>query len=653
MSVGGVVSIKGKGEVVGNLVSARMGPRGVAKFSFGEYFEASPLFETVEPTRLTVESHTWGMGPVKRWVKADGSRLEEMLATYGDALTYSLSNTSGRAVGLHLKGSMSVFSWFNPEVRHKIAKLAGIVFEPRKGLGFTASYKDAYSLYVALPGMSRFKAGEGVVSYGVKAELKAGGTFTVALAGSPSPEEAMSMAEEALTDPEGLALRRAEEVKGFLARAPRPAGLKPRRALLWDYMWYVILSNRATVRNHPVLKSAFNMPSKHVFRHQWLWDSAFHAVVLSGYDVVMAEEELRNLFRAQKPDGRIPHEIFLSREFCSLFWGVDDYSPWTTQPPVVAVAVDRIRRAGGSRAFLEEAFEALDRYDAWFRRSRDADKDQLMAYVDYLESGWDNGVRWDLAIKKFKDDPGRYEGLYRRVRMAPVEAVDLNCFIYLQRSTLSSLASELGHGDEAEEYARLAEDTAAGIRRLMWDPDTGFYYDVYEEDHGRVRVKTPAAFLTLFAGLADRGQARALVGHLVNRNEFWTAFPLPSVSADDPEYDPRGYWRGRSWLNLVWFTYWGLRRYGFEDGAKALAETVLDVMARGPTCNENYDSSSGEPLGAPDFGWSTLALDMLAELSGSPLDRSHFSHRRTLNPYVNPTGRHRPMWLSGPRFIRR
>ncbi|HID10255.1 MAG TPA: hypothetical protein EYP17_03005 [Candidatus Latescibacteria bacterium] len=79
MSVGGVVSIKGKGEVVGNLVSARMGPRGVAKFSFGEYFEASPLFETVEPTRLTVESHTWGMGSVKRWVKADGSRLEEIL----------------------------------------------------------------------------------------------------------------------------------------------------------------------------------------------------------------------------------------------------------------------------------------------------------------------------------------------------------------------------------------------------------------------------------------------------------------------------------------------------------------------------------------------------------------------------------------------
>ncbi len=45
------------------------------------------------------------------------------------------------------------------------------------------------------------------------------------------------------------------------------------------------------------------------------------------------------------------------------------------------------------------------------------------------------------------------------------------------------------------------------------------------------------------------------------------------------------------------------------------ARRVVELMARGPSCNENYDSSTGEPLGAPDFGWSTLVLDIIAHAS--------------------------------------
>lgn len=149
----------------------------------------------------------------------------------------------------------------------------------------------------------------------------------------------------------------------------------------------------------------------------------------------------------------------------------------------------------------------------------------------------------------------------------------------------------------------------------MWDAQRGFYYDVLEEDHRLLGVKSPAAFITLYAGIATHEQAEELLVHLLDPKEFWTQFPLPTVSADDPSYDPRGYWRGRSWLNQLWLTYRGLRRYGFGEESRLLAEKALEIMASGPTCNENYDSSTGEPLGAPDFGWSTLALDLLVDLA--------------------------------------
>ena len=613
LTVKGKLVLEGKEEVVGNLVSAKLTGNGVTSFSFGEYFEANPLISIEQPT-VSAKQQIWADGASYRKIAAGGVDLEDKLVASGDTLVYVVTNPSESKIGLRLSGEIQVFSWFNPDLRTKITDLAGVRFEQSDGYlkGF---YRGGYCVCLASNRglMAEVKSGQAACE--VELELDAGDTFVFAVAGAVSEQEAERMVRAALDNPLGVEESRKKEVESLLEGIPSLSGVKPEYEQLWKYMWYVMLSNRVSVEGHPVLSHPFNMPSKFVFRHQWLWDSAFHAIVLAEHDVNMAEGELLNLFASQKPDGRIPHEIFLSKEFCSLFWNVNDYSPWTTQPPVIAIAVKRVIEKGGSEKFLTKAFEALDQYDKWFRSYRDADGDQLMAYVDYLESGWDNAVRWDEAVARFQESPQKYTNLYKKIRMAPVEAVDLNCFIYIQRIVLSELAERLGLRSRAEEYRNLAEETTKATRRYMWDGERGFYCDVLEEDHRLLKVKSPAAFTTLYAGIASQKQAEELVKHLLSQEEFWTRFPLPTVSADNPDYDPKGYWRGCSWINQLWLTYKGLRRYGFEAESRLLAEKALKIMASGPTCNENYDSSSGEPLGAPDFGWSTLALDLLADLA--------------------------------------
>ncbi|RLF01760.1 MAG: hypothetical protein DRK00_10910, partial [Thermoprotei archaeon] len=596
----------GKREVVGNLVAAQLSRRGVGFFSFGEYFESRPLLEILKP-EVVVKDHTWIDGVAYRALRIDDSLLRETLAAHHDSLLYRLEVERG-SVELEVRGNLMVFSWFLEERREEIAAMALASFS-EEGRGVVrASYRDVYELRLAVNPPLRVEVRPAGVEYRGRLTLGEGEALTLYLTGAPRGGAVKPIPPQRVEE-EGR--RRVREMLGAL----RGRVVEPRYELLWRYMWYVILSNRAHVEGHPVLKRPFNMPSKLVYRHQWLWDSAFHAIVLSSYDVRMAEEELMNLYEAQKPDGRIPHEVFLSKEFCKLFWSVDDYSPWTTQPPVLAIAVEVIRRRGGSREFLEESFKALDRYDRWLREQRDSDRDQLIAYVDYLESGWDNSVRWDEAIARYKRSPETYRGRYREVRMAPVEAVDLNAYVYLQRRILAKLARSLGLEDEAEEYGALAEETRRRVLSEMWDEETGFFYDIWEDTHEHIKVKTPAAFTTLYAGIATEEQARRLVEHLLNPGEFWTRFPLPTVSADDPRYDPSGYWRGASWLNMLWLTYWGLRRYGFNEEARKLAERALEHMARGPTCSENYDSSTGAPMGAPDFGWSTLMITIIEDLS--------------------------------------
>ena len=615
----GALILSGKREVVGNLMAAQLGDVGVDFFSFGEYFEARPLITLAERGRVEVREHAWVNGATRRILGLGGVEFEECLALHGDVLVYSLVKLSDEPVMLRFRGSLQVFSWSNPNFRKIMAELANVSFRALRGLGLEASYRNTYKIYLASTHPMNISVRTAEATYGIDVELGEGKihgfTFVAIGAIAGEEEEALEKIREIMRDPLSVRGRKYAQVKGMLERVRKLGEVKPEYALLWKYMWYVILSNRAHVRRHPVLKRPFTMPSKFAFRHQWLWDSAFHAIVLSMLDIHAAEEELLNIFEAQKPDGRIPHEIFLSKEFCKLFWKVDDYSPWTTQPPVIAIAVDYIVKRGASEDFVRRAFEALDSYDRWFRECRDADGDQLMAYVDYLESGWDDSVRWDEPIAMFERNPEYYKRLYGDIRMAPVEAVDLNCYICIQRRVLAKLAEELGLEDRAKEYVRLAKETGAKVREYMWDAETGFFYDITEEGHEQIKVKTPAAFVVLYAGLASKEQAERLVEHLLNPKEFWTTFPLPSVSADDPKYDPRGYWRGRSWLNMVWFAYWGLKRYGFEREARMLAEKALSIMSESLSCNENYNSLTGEPLGAPDYGWSTLMLDIIKDLS--------------------------------------
>lgn len=525
-------------ELSGNLIACRLNPDGlgVSEFYLGEFVESSSF---LVGNKGRWRRSVWDLGGVRREWK-DG--VVESLTVHGDSLHYSLSSGRGSLRG-EVKPSQS---------GAELTEVEG---------GFAIS-SEGWTLALVTGGKLKVGGNSYEVSYDDGIE--------VAVAGGDS--KALERARSLLGSGKDLESARREELSRSLQRVWNGHPL-------WDYCWYVILSNRVSVR-HPVLRAPFTVPSKYTFRHQWLWDSSFHAVVLSLYDPDLAAQELENLLTSQRPDGRIPHEIFLSRAKCRDFWGVDDYSPPTTQPPVLAVAVERVLSEKWDDRFAKLALEALVSYDRWLERSRDEDGDSLYSYVHPLESGWDDSVRWD-EVK-------RGEG------MEPVEAVDLNSLVYKQRRVISWIARKLGEEELARRFEEKASATGRMVRTLMWDGERGLFYDLLP-GHVKSRVKTPAAFMPLFAGLADVEQAEALVSHIFDPKEFWTHFPLPTVSADDPKYDPRGYWRGRSWVNLVWFTYKGLRYYGFREEASVLARRLVDTM--GTTCRENYDSSTGEPMG--------------------------------------------------------
>jgi glycogen debranching enzyme len=91
----------------------------------------------------------------------------------------------------------------------------------------------------------------------------------------------------------------------------------------------------------------------------------------------------------------------------------------------------------------------------------------------------------------------------------------------------------------------------------------------------------------------------------------------PAVALDEPTFSLREhfdglrrYWRGPAWVNSTWLIWRGLVRLGYEREASAIAQAVTETVAR-EGLREFYDPHTGRGMGAEDFAWSALALEML------------------------------------------
>jgi glycogen debranching enzyme len=101
---------------------------------------------------------------------------------------------------------------------------------------------------------------------------------------------------------------------------------------------------------------------------------------------------------------------------------------------------------------------------------------------------------------------------------------------------------------------------------------------------------------------------------LQDPQEFWPAWPLPTVAVSDPKFDPKQMWRGPTWVNINYLFVEALTRIGREDLARTLRRKTLDLIMQHADIYEYYDPLTGEhpPKAAPIFGWTSAVFIDLA-----------------------------------------
>ena len=316
----------------------------------------------------------------------------------------------------------------------------------------------------------------------------------------------------------------------------------------------------------------------------WNWDSAFHAMATSYFDIPLAKDCLLGFMAFQLEDGMYPDVIYLTGNKVEKL----------TKPPVLPWVAWTVYEKDGDKEFLKTCYPSFVKNEQFWVNQRmheglfhysSVGTPEEIAKNDYLfaryESGWDNSPRWDSPVIDFYP-------------------IDLNCFMVLFYRSMTKIAYAIGEDGSA--WTEKANALKQLILTKLYDQEKKRFAD-YNFRLGRFSsVVTPASFMPLYIGIATYAQAQAM--HTLGSDPALFYPGMPSVSYNDPTYST-GYWRGPTWLNIAYFAARGLKRYGFLETAEGIREKILSMVDENTDgIYENYDSKTGRGLYWHSFSWS-------------------------------------------------
>ncbi len=361
---------------------------------------------------------------------------------------------------------------------------------------------------------------------------------------------------------------------------------------------------------------AYTSPSPGRYPWQWYWDSCFAAIAWRRFDRARARAELQSLLAAQDERGFIGHTIFWGEQVDpvrSLFYNVrrrSDFMTRTIQPPLLAWAW---RVAVGDPREVPEIARHQDHVES----ERDLDGDGLIWILQPDESGLDASPKFDSAWGWQADGLPGFPLLVRRNRRL---GFDIRKVTAAGNPVVCGTATNVLH-NLSRQALGLPSITPVLVERL-YDERRGLFHQLIR--HGRRRqgdrahpVVTWAALSPLaLPDLPEEIGRRLVEEHLLDPRKFWLPVPPPSVSAGESTFSRRDrwlflrrYWRGPTWINAAWLLWIGLVRLGYEAEAADMAGRVARaVLTHG--LREYYDPITGEGMGACDFAWSALALEL-------------------------------------------
>src|SRR5262249_35044456 len=119
----------------------------------------------------------------------------------------------------------------------------------------------------------------------------------------------------------------------------------------------------------------------------------------------------------------------------------------------------------------------------------------------------------DRAMRESGFDPSSRFGPFSS-EILDYNPVCLNVLLYRMERETEQILRIAGQERKAERWGRRAEERAAAINRLMWDPRAGLYFDYNFTHRSLRRYPFLTTFYPLWSGIASREQTVRVMSNL-------------------------------------------------------------------------------------------------------------------------------------------
>jgi glycogen debranching enzyme len=272
----------------------------------------------------------------------------------------------------------------------------------------------------------------------------------------------------------------------------------------------------------------------------------------------------RDDYRDAEP-GKILHELRYGELAHFKLIPHTPYYGTADATPLYLIALHAAWKATGDGTLIERHLPNAEACLTWIDKYGDRDGDGFQEYETRSKAGYEN-----MAWKDSGDAVMYPDGTLVR---GPKALCELQGYVYDAWLRMAEIYDELDNKRSANRLRKKAAILFKKFNEAFWDERSGFYAYALDGDKKKVLSVASNVGQCLWSGIIAPERAAAVVKRLMQK-DMWSGWGIRTLSSDHPSFNPYNYQTGAVWPHDNSLIALGMRRYGFDAEAAALARDI-------------------------------------------------------------------------------
>jgi glycogen debranching enzyme len=272
----------------------------------------------------------------------------------------------------------------------------------------------------------------------------------------------------------------------------------------------------------------------------------------------------RDDYRDAEP-GKILHELRYGELAHFKLIPHTPYYGTADATPLYLIALHAAWKATGDGTLIERHLPNAEACLTWIDKYGDRDGDGFQEYQTRSKAGYEN-----MAWKDSGDAVMYPDGTLVR---GPKALCELQGYVYDAWLRMAEIYDELDNKRSANRLRKKAAILFKKFNEAFWDERSGFYAYALDGDKKKVLSVASNVGQCLWSGIIAPERAATVVKRLMQK-DMWSGWGIRTLSSDHPSFNPYNYQTGAVWPHDNSLIVLGMRRYGFDAEAAALARDI-------------------------------------------------------------------------------